>query len=56
MLEAENRYNLAEGFLYRTPEGYLSLTSLEMLGIDPETVFAGLEDVITEINRDYGWN
>jgi hypothetical protein len=52
---ADRAYGLKEGFLVLGHDGILSLTSPEDLDIDPETVFEGLEDVVSEINALYGF-
>lgn len=48
------KYELAEGFLYQREDGMYSHTTPEMLGIDIDTNFEGLEDVVTEINAMFG--
>lgn len=48
------KYDLAEGFIYQREDGTYSHTTPEMLGVDIDTNFEGLEDVITEINTLFG--
>lgn len=48
------QYELAEGFLCKTPDGHNVLATPEMLGFDPSEVFKGLEDVVSEINVMHG--
>lgn len=52
--EVAIRYDLAEGFIYKREDGLYSHTTPEMLGVDVETNFNGLEDVISEINAMFG--
>jgi hypothetical protein len=52
--EVAVRYELAEGFIYQRPDGMYAHTTPEMLDIDIETNFNGLEDVIAEINAMFG--
>lgn len=48
------KYELAEGFIYEREDGLYSHTTPEMLGIDIDNNFEGLQDVITEINAMFG--
>ena len=48
------KYELAEGFIYQREGGLYSHTTPEMLGIDVETIFNGLEDTVVEINSMFG--
>lgn len=50
------KYDLAEGFLIQKEDGMYTHTTPEMLGIDIDTNFEGLEDVVTEINAMFGIN
>lgn len=48
------KYELAEGFIYEREDGLYSHTTPEMLGIDIDNNFEGLQDVIAEINAMFG--
>lgn len=48
------KYELAEGFIYEREDGLYSHTTPEMLGIDIDNNFEGLQDVIAEINTMFG--
>lgn len=53
--EVAIRYDLAEGFIYKREDGLYSHTTPEMLDVDIETNFVGLEDVVAEINAMFGF-
>jgi len=48
------RYEIAEGFVQENSDGTLSNITPEMLDVDVDNIFNGLQDVVTEINSLYG--
>ena len=49
------KYEIAEGFAVRLPDGKLTHSTPEMLGVDIDNIFNGLEDVVTGINALFGY-
>lgn len=47
-------YGITEGWYMYDIHGQLVETSPEMLNVDVESIFIGLEDVVTSINEMYG--
>ena len=48
-LKKAREYELAEGFIAYTENGVLVHTTPEMLGIDIDVIFVGIEDVVHNI-------